>query len=112
MLLVLVDIWLVLVYTVSDNLVDLVVVSVMDSSLIEDIVLEVVWPLLGSNVNFGEAEDGDEAVLVQEFVLVNLVPVVQRSTKRSQSLYVSLGFSRSESTDELQLVLKVLVVHQ
>lgn len=112
LLLVLVDVRLVLIHAVGDDLVDLVVVSIMNSSLIEDVVLEVVWPLLRSNVNFGEAEDGDEAVLVQELVFVDLVPVVQRSTKRSQSLDVPLGFSWSESTDELQLVLKVLVVHQ
>lgn len=112
LLLVLVDVRLVLINAVSDDLVDLVVVSVMDSGLIEDVVLEVVWPLFRSNVDFGEAKHRDEAVLVQELILINLVPIVQWSAKRSESLDVSLSFSWPKSTDELQLVLKVLMVYQ
>ena len=112
LLLVLVDVGLVLIDAVSDDLVDLLIVSVVDSGLIEDVVLEVVWPLLRSNVDFGEAKHRDEAVLMQELILVNLVPVVQWSAKRSEPLNVSLSFSWSQPADELQLVLKVLMVHQ
>jgi len=112
LLLVLVDVRLVLIDAVSDNLVDLLIVSVVDSGLIEDVVLEIVRPLFRSNVDFGEAKHRDEAVLMQELILVNLVPIVQWSAKRSEPLNVSLSFPWSQSTDELQLVLKVLMVHQ
>lgn len=47
-----VDVRLIIVDTVSNYLVDMIIVPVMDSSLIEDIVLQVFWPFLRRNSNF------------------------------------------------------------
>lgn len=77
LLLVLLDVWLVLEEAVRDQLVDVVVVPQVDPSLVQDVCLHVVWPLLWRDPHLGEAEAGHEAVLPQNLVLVDLVPSVE-----------------------------------
>lgn len=66
---------------ILDDLVDLVVVTIMDSSLIENVVLEVVWSFFTWNSHFGLSETGDEAELLQDLVFVNFISGIERSTE-------------------------------
>jgi hypothetical protein len=77
-LLGLVDVLLILVDAISHNLINLVIVSVMDSGLVENIVqpVEIIWSLLWSNVNLGVSKTGDEAILFQNLCFVDFISCV------------------------------------
>lgn len=112
LLLVLLDVGLVLVETVSDQLVDVIVVPQVDSGLVQDVGLHVVRPLLRRNSHFGETKTRNKAVLFQNLVLVDLISRVERFAKRLEFLNVPLSLSWTKSAQELELVVPVLMIHE
>jgi hypothetical protein len=104
-LLVFLNIWLILIETVGHKFIDVVIVSQMDPSLVKDVGLHVVWSLFGRNSYLGETKTGHKAVLFEDLVLVDFVSSEQRLSKRLELLDVSLSFSWTKTTQELELVL-------
>lgn len=104
-LLVLFNVWLILVEAICHKLVDMIVISQMDSCLIEDVGLHVVWSFFWRDSNLGEPKTRDKAIFLENFVLIDLISCVERLSKRLELLNVSLSFSWTKSTQELKLVL-------
>lgn len=87
-----------IVDTVSNNLVDMVIVAIMDPGLIKNVDLKVFWPLFWSNSHFCLSKTRHKAVSLEDFVLIDLISVVEWLSKTLELLDVSLSFSWSEST--------------
>ena len=111
-LLVLFNVWLILVEAICHKLVDMIVVSQVDSCLIEDVGLHVVWSLFWRYSNLGEPKTRDKAIFLENFVLVDLISSVERLSERLELLDVSLSFSWTKSTQELKLVLEMIMVYK
>ena len=90
----------------------MIVVSQMDSCLIQDIGLHVVWSFFWRNSHLGEPKTRDKAIFLENFVLVDLISCVERLSKRLKFLNVSLSFSWTKPTQELKLVLEMVMVYK
>lgn len=98
--------------TVCDYLVDVIIVTIVDPCLVQNVVLEVIWPFFWSNSHLDEGKTRDEAEFQEYLVLVNLVPGIERLAVCLELLDQALGFPRAKSRQELKLVLHVLVVNK
>lgn len=112
LLLVLLDVGLVLVETVSDQLVDVIVVPQVDSGLVQDVGLHIVRPLLRRDSHFCETKTRNEAVLLQNLILVDLISRVERFAKRLEFLNIPLSLPWTKSAQELELIVPVLMVYE
>lgn len=104
-------VWLLFI-AVSCYFVDVFVLAIVDSSLIEDVELLRGITVFGLDVDFDLGKARNEAVLVHEFRLVDLVSCLQRLTERFQDLDKPLSLSRAEAAQELELVVPVLMLYQ
>lgn len=112
LLLELVNISLVVIDAIGDDLVDMIIVSVMDLGLIEYVILEVIRSSLRRYPDFSQPETRNEAVLQEDLVLIDLVSCMERLSERSELLDVSLSFSWAYSTQKLKLIMPVLMLNQ
>jgi len=112
LLLVLLDVWLILKEAVSDELVNVIIIPQVNSSLVQDVALHIVRSLLWRNSNFGEAKARNEAILSQNFVLVDLISRVERLSKRLELLDVLLSFPWTKAAQKLQLVVPMVMINE
>jgi len=100
----------VIVHAVNNNLVDVVVLSEVNSGLVENVELVAFWTLLDRNANFDLGEAGDETELVKDLVLVDLISRADRLSERLDLLNESHRFSWTKTTQKLKLIVHVVMI--
>lgn len=97
-------------HAVANNLVNIVILLEVNPGLVKDVELILLWSLVVRDVDFGLGKTRNEAELLEDLLLVDFVSRQKRLTKSFQFLDVLLSFSGAKSTEELQLVMHVLMV--